>query len=240
MFRIARAPHCELRHGSIRITCTEHSAHAILWPKLATLLRDYPDITVELAIDYALTDIVAERFDAGVRLGEQVAKDMIAVRIGPDLRMMAVASPAYFATRPPPETPQDLTGHACINLRLPTYGGLYAWEFEKDGHELNVRVDGQLAFRVPRCHGERMIRGESASLNHCLGSLDNFGDSDVRHDQVWPAVEWIIECSGIATPELRIANNPLRFPFVLFVIGKPEMPEAIHHLAIWLIVHRGH
>lgn len=130
--------------GTIRITTSRQAAEAILWPVLERLLPDYADITVELAMDQAFTDIVSERFDAGVRLGEQVAKDMIAVRIGPDLRMAVVGAPAYFARRPPPDTPHDLTGHACINLRLPTLGGLYAWEFEKDGRELKVRVDGQL------------------------------------------------------------------------------------------------
>jgi DNA-binding transcriptional LysR family regulator len=132
--------------GTIRITAGEHSAEAILWPAVSALLPDYPDIKVEIIVDYGLTDIVAERYDAGVRLGEQVAKDMIAVRIGPDLRMAVVGSPAYFARRKRPRTPQDLTAHDCINLRLPTYGGLYAWEFAKGGRALKVRVDGQLVF----------------------------------------------------------------------------------------------
>ncbi|MBB6222307.1 LysR family transcriptional regulator [Rhizobium leguminosarum] len=132
--------------GSIRINAGEHAADAILWPGLEKLLPDYPDINVEIIVDYGLTDIVAERYDAGVRLGEQVAKDMIAVRIGPDMRMAVVGAPAYFERRPKPLTPQDLTDHNCINLRLPTYGGVYAWEFERDGHELKVRVDGQLIF----------------------------------------------------------------------------------------------
>jgi len=111
-------------------------------------LPDYPDIKVEIIVDYGLTDIVAERYDAGVRLGEQVAHDMIAVRIGPDMRMAVVGSPAYFARQPKPRVPQDLTNHNCINLRLPTYGGLYAWEFEKAGRELKVRVEGQLIFNT--------------------------------------------------------------------------------------------
>ena len=132
--------------GTIRITAGEHAAHAVLWPRIAKLLPEYPDIKIEINVDQALTDIVAERFDAGVRLGEQVAKDMIAVPIGPDMRMAAVGAPSYFAKRPPPRTPQDLTDHNCINLRLPTYGGLYAWEFEHGGRELKVRVDGQLVF----------------------------------------------------------------------------------------------
>jgi len=132
--------------GTIRITTGEHAAQAILWPALATLLPRYPDIKVEIIVDYGLTDIVAERYDAGVRLGEQVAKDMIAVRIGPDFRMVVVGAPSYFEKRPRPKTPQDLTAHDCINIRLPTYGGIYAWEFEKRGRGLKVRVDGQLVF----------------------------------------------------------------------------------------------
>jgi DNA-binding transcriptional LysR family regulator len=132
--------------GLIRITAGEHSAQAVLWPALARLLPAYPDITVEVVVDYGLTNIVAERYDAGVRLGEQVARDMIAVRIGPDMRMAVVGSPAYFARHPRPRTPQELTTHRCINLRLPTYGGIYAWEFEKGGRELKVRVEGPLVF----------------------------------------------------------------------------------------------
>jgi DNA-binding transcriptional LysR family regulator len=132
--------------GTIRITATDYAAETILWPKLARFLPRYPDIKVEIVIDYGLTDIVAERFDAGVRSGEQIAKDMIAVRIGPDLRMAVVGAPAYFETREEPHRPQDLIAHNCINLRLPTRGGLYAWEFEKDGRELRVHVEGQLIF----------------------------------------------------------------------------------------------
>jgi DNA-binding transcriptional LysR family regulator len=132
--------------GTIRITCGEHPAEAILWPALAKLLPRYPDIKVELTVDYGLTDIVAERYDAGVRLGEQVAKDMIAVRIGPDFRMAVVGAPSYFARRAKPKDPRDLTAHDCINIRLPTYGSIYAWEFEKRGRALKVRVEGQLVF----------------------------------------------------------------------------------------------
>jgi DNA-binding transcriptional LysR family regulator len=132
--------------GSIRITSAEHAAETVLWPAIARLLPEYPDIDVEITIDHGLTDIVAERYDAGVRLGEQVAKDMIAVRIGPDIRWAVVGAPAYLAVRKPPRTPQDLTRHRCINMRLPTYGGLYGWEFEKNGREVKVRVEGQLVF----------------------------------------------------------------------------------------------
>ncbi|WP_417067801.1 LysR family transcriptional regulator [Niveibacterium terrae] len=132
--------------GTIRITVAEHAADTVLWPALEKFLPDYPDIKVEVNLNYGMTDIVAERFDAGIRLGDQVAKDMIAVRISPDLRMAVVGSPSYFARRPPPLTPAELTQHDCINIRLPTYGGLLVWDFEKDGQSLNVRTDGQLIF----------------------------------------------------------------------------------------------
>jgi DNA-binding transcriptional LysR family regulator len=134
--------------GTIRITATEYATSAVLLPKLAKLLREYPDIKVEIVSDYGLTDIVAERFDAGVRSGEQVAKDMIAVRIAPDMRMAVVGAPSYFHNRSEPKKPQDLVEHNCINLRLPTHGGLYAWEFEKGDHGLRVRVDGQTVFNM--------------------------------------------------------------------------------------------
>ncbi len=133
--------------GTIRITATEYAADAILLPNLAKLLRVYPDIKVEIIIDYGLTDIVAQRYDAGVRSGEQVAKDMIAVRIAPDMRMAVVGAPSYFKGRPEPKKPQDLIDHNCITLRLP-HGGLYAWEFEKGGRELRVRVEGQLTYNT--------------------------------------------------------------------------------------------
>jgi len=132
--------------GTVRITSVEHAAETILWPKMAQLMTQYPDINVEIINDYSLIDIVAERYDAGVRLGEQVDKDMIAMRIGFDFRQAAVAAPSYFANRPRPQNPQDLTEHSCINLRLPTHGGFYAWEFRKDGRELKVRVQGRAAF----------------------------------------------------------------------------------------------
>src|SRR5881628_3350440 len=130
--------------GTIRISAGEHAVNAILSPALTKFLPRYPDIKVEITVDHSLIDIVAQRYDAGVRSGEQVAKDMIAVRIGPDMRMAVVGAPSYFATRSPPKKPQDLTVHNCINLRLPSHGGLYPWEFEKGRRKLNVRVDGQL------------------------------------------------------------------------------------------------
>ena len=156
--------------GTIRITAGEHPAVSILQPALQRILPDHPDIHVEIVVDYGLTDIVAQGYDAGVRLGEQVAKDMIAVRIGPDMRMAVVGSPAYFQTRPRPETPQDLTTHNCINIRLPTYGGLFAWEFERDGRELRVRVEGQVVVN----HGAVRL----ASV------LDGLGLAYVPEDQV--------------------------------------------------------
>jgi DNA-binding transcriptional LysR family regulator len=132
--------------GSLRITAGEHAAITVLQPVLSKLLPDHPDINIEIIVDYGLTDIVAQNFDAGVRLGEQIAKDMIAVRIGPDLRMAVVGSPDYFARHPRPKTPRDLTQQNCIATRQPTYGGLFAWEFEKKKKELKVRVEGQLVF----------------------------------------------------------------------------------------------
>ena len=134
--------------GSLRITSVEHASDTILAPAVARLLAEYPDIRIEIINDYGLTDIVAERYDAGVRLGEQVAKDMIALRIGPDFRQALVGAPSYFARRPRPKTPHDLTSHACINLRLPTSGGLWSWPFAKDGRELKVRAEGPLAFNA--------------------------------------------------------------------------------------------
>lgn len=134
--------------GSIRITTSAYAAETILWPALEKFLPRYPDIKVELSIDSALTDIAAQRFDAGVRLGEQVAPGMIAARIGGDTSMAVIGAPSYFEKRSVPLVPQDLTSHDCINLRLQTHGGLYAWEFEKDDRKLNVRVDGQLTFNA--------------------------------------------------------------------------------------------
>lgn len=136
--------------GTIRITTSDHAASTVLWPVLERFLPSYPDIHVELSIDSSLTDIVTERFDAGVRLGEAVGKDMVAVRVGPDLRMAVVGAPSYLAAHPAPRVPHDLAAHSCINLRMLSGGGLYAWELEKNGREVRVRVDGQLAFNSTR------------------------------------------------------------------------------------------
>lgn len=136
--------------GTIRITTSEHAAESILCPALAKLLPEYPDITVEINVDHSFTDIVAQRVDAGVRLGEAVARDMIAVPIGPDCRLIVVGSPAYFGKHLRPKTPQDLAKHACINLRMQSAGSICAWEFEKGGRELKVRVEGPLVFSSVR------------------------------------------------------------------------------------------
>jgi DNA-binding transcriptional LysR family regulator len=161
--------------GTIRITATEYAVDALLWPKLAKFLGRYPDIKVEIVSDPGLTDIVAQRFDAGVRSGEQVAKDMIAVRIGPDIRMAVVGAPSYFKDRAEPKQPQDLISHSCINLRLSTHGGLYAWEFEKGKRELKVRVEGQLAFN-----------GTTQMLN---AALAGFGLAYVPEELAQPHVD---------------------------------------------------
>ncbi|MFZ3206443.1 MAG: LysR family transcriptional regulator [Pseudomonas sp.] len=145
--------------GKLRITAGEHSAITILQPVLAKLLLGHPDLSIEVIVDYGLTDIVAEGYDAGVRLGQQVAKDMIAVRIGPDMRMAVVGSPAYFARHPQPIIPRDLMQHNCINIRMPTYGGIFPWEFEKQGEELKVRVEGQLVFNNIAMRLEAALQG---------------------------------------------------------------------------------
>jgi DNA-binding transcriptional LysR family regulator len=202
--------------GTIRITTGEHAAEAILWPAVSKLLRAYPDIHVEIIVDYGLTDIVTERYDAGVRLGEQVAKDMIAVRIGPDMRMAVVGAPSYFERRPRPKMPQDLTDHDCINIRLPTRGSVYAWEFEKRGRELKARVEGQLVFNNIALRREAVLAG--------------FGLAYLPEDQVQPYVtagrlirvleDWCQPISGYhlyypsrrqATPAFALLVDALRY-----------------------------
>src|SRR3954464_12064738 len=130
--------------GTIRLTSVDHAAETILWPALADFLAKYPEVQIDLVVDNSLQDIVSERFDAGIRMGERVARDMIAVRIGPEIRMAAVATPRYFAKHGKPRTPQDLAHHTCINMRFATLGNVYAWEFEKGSREVNVKVEGQL------------------------------------------------------------------------------------------------
>ena len=156
--------------GNVRITSVEHASETILWPKLAPLLTEYPDISVEIISEYGLKDIVADRYDAGVRLGEQVDKDMISLPIGPDFRFAVVAAPSYFEGRKRPKVPQDLTEHSCIRLRLPTSGGFYVWDFHKGGRELKVRIQGRMAFNTIG-----MMR---------QAALDGFGLAYLPEDQV--------------------------------------------------------
>ena len=161
--------------GTVRITAHDHAITTVLWPRLLPLLREHPGVQVELSVDYALTDIAAHRFDAGVRIGSQVDKDMIAVRMTPDFRMAVAASPAYLAGQSLPATPQDLTEHSCINLRLPTHGGLYVWEFEQDGQAVSVRVQGQAIFNNTFV----MLRA----------ALDGMGFAYVPFDLLQPHIE---------------------------------------------------
>jgi DNA-binding transcriptional LysR family regulator len=156
--------------GMIKITAAEHAANTVLWPKLAKFLPHYPDIKVEINVDYGMSNIVTQRYDAGVRLGDQVEKDMIAVRISPDIKMAVVASPDYLAKWPKPQTPRDLEHHNCINLRLPTHGNLLVWEFVKDGQSLNVRVEGQLIF--------------NSSTPKLRAALEGLGIANVPQDMI--------------------------------------------------------
>ena len=146
--------------GNVRITATEHAVRSLVWPRLKAWLPRYPDVHVEINTDNRFVDIVAERFDIGVRLGGDVAKDMIAARIAPDMRMMVVASPAYFAGHPPPRKPTDLTGHDCIGLRLPTNGGLLPWEFKRGGRVVRVHTKGRLVFNQSALMVEAAVAGE--------------------------------------------------------------------------------
>ena len=150
--------------GNIRITLGEHALHSTVWPAIKPFLDAYPDVKMELTIDNTLTDIVSERYDAGIRLGEQVARDMVAVRIGPDWRMVVVGSPGYFSRHGKPQTPHDLQQHNCINMRLPTLGGLYAWEFSRDGQPMRVRVEGQLTFNNLASRVEAATSGMGLTL----------------------------------------------------------------------------
>lgn len=161
--------------GTVRITAHDHAIVTALWPRLLPLLRQYPDIQIEFSVDYAMTDIAAQRFDAGVRVGNRVDKDMIAVRIAPELRMAVAGSPDYLAGRTLPATPQELTEHRCVNLRLPTHGGLYAWDFEKDGRAMSVRVNGQTVF--------------NNTFLMLQAALDGMGLAYVPYDLVQPHIE---------------------------------------------------
>lgn len=196
--------------GTVRITAGEHGARRVLWPALNRLLPANPDIRVEVSIDEGLVDIVADRFDAGIRLGEQVQQGMIAVRIGPDQRMAVVGSPDYFADRSQPATPHDLTQHDCINLRLPTHGGLYAWEFEHGSRVLNVRVEGTLTFNTPALMLE--------------GAVNGFGLAFIPRDQATPWLD-----SGDLISVLDDWCPP--FPgYHLYYPGKRELSPALSAL----------
>jgi DNA-binding transcriptional LysR family regulator len=155
--------------GLVRVNASEHAANSVIYPAIARLRRDYPEIEIEIRVDNAFVDIVAERFDAGVRIGEQIEKDMIAVRIGPDMRMAIVGAPAYFQRRPPPLSPRDLTQHDCINVRLPSSGGVLPWEFEKDGRVVSVRVEGRLTFSVMSMGLRAALDG--LGLGYCQADL---------------------------------------------------------------------
>ncbi len=161
--------------GTVRITAHDHAITTALWPRLLPLLRQYPDIQIEFSVDYAFTDIASHRFDAGVRLGDRVDKDMVAVRISPDLRMAVAASPAYLAGKTLPKKPQDLTDHRCVNLRLPTQGNLYAWDFQKGRKSVNVRVQGQTVF--------------NNTLLMLQAALDGMGFAYVPFDLMQPHIE---------------------------------------------------
>ena len=169
--------------GTVRITTGIHAAQTILWPALTKILPEYPDLKVELGVNAGFVDIVADRFDAGVRLGETIAQDMISVRISPDMRMVAIGAPSYFARSPPPRTPHDLAAHSCVNLRFPTLGGLYAWEFEQDGRALAVRVEGQL-----------IVNEIALALQ---AAIDGLGIAFLPEDYAMPAIE-----AGRLTPVL--------------------------------------
>ena len=202
--------------GKLRITAGEHAAIAVLQPVLAQLLPDHPDLSIEIIVDYGLTDIVAEGFDAGVRLGEQVAKDMIAMRIGPDMRMAVVGSPAYFSRHPKPVIPADLVAHNCITLRMPTHGGLFMWEFEKNGQALNVRIEGQLVFNTIA------MRLESARQGLGLAYMpENVVQADVEQGRLIRVLEdWCEPYSGYhlyypsrrqSSPAFTLLREALRY-----------------------------
>jgi DNA-binding transcriptional LysR family regulator len=202
--------------GTIRVTSSRQSAVGIIFPAASRIMAQYPDIQIEISVDQRFTDIVAERYDAGVRLGEQVEKDMIALRIGPDLRMVVAGSPEYFEKCPKPVSPHDLVQHACINLRLPTLGGLYAWEFEKDGRPLNVRVGGQFTCNDVPILVEAAVKGLGLV---CLPN-DQFG-SLLDEGTLIPVLEnWCPPFPGYhlyypsrrqASPAFRLLVEALRY-----------------------------
>lgn len=202
--------------GTLRITSVEHASKTILAPVLAKLLPKFREIKVEVSNDYRLVDIVAERFDAGVRLGEQVAKDMVAVRIGPDFKMVVVGAPSYLKARQRPLTPHELTEHACISLRLPTSGGLWTWPFAKDGRELKVRVDGPLVFNTITL----MIDMAMAGLGLAYVPEDQVQDALKKGQLIRVLADWCPPSSGYhlyypsrrqPTPAFTLLVNALRY-----------------------------
>jgi DNA-binding transcriptional LysR family regulator len=202
--------------GTVRITCSEHAAETVLWPRLAPVLRAYPDLKLELYIDHSFVDIAAERFDAGVRLGESLEKDMVAIRIGPDGRLVVVAAPSYFDQHPIPQMPQDLMKHSCINLRLATQGGLYPWEFEKNKRPLHVRVDGQLIFNSLR----PIVAAALAGFGMAFLPEDSVRDNILSGKLVQVLDDWCPPFSGYhlyypsrrqTSPAFQIVADALRF-----------------------------
>jgi DNA-binding transcriptional LysR family regulator len=201
--------------GLVRITADESAARHVLWPALARLLPDYPDIEVELVIDNGLTDIVAAGLDAGVRSGDIIDRDMIAVPIGADQRMAAVASPAYLARHPVPRHPNDLTDHRCINMRLPTHGGLYVWEFQQGGREIRVRVTGQITLNTSRLVVQAALDGFGiAFLPECELAEDIAAGRLVRLLEDWcdpyPGFHLYYPSRRQSSPALRVLIEGLR------------------------------
>ncbi|RTY58233.1 LysR family transcriptional regulator [Pantoea sp. YU22] len=205
--------------GAVRITAHDHAIASVLWPRLQPLLKRYPDIHIELSVDYALTDIVAQQFDAGVRVGNVVDKDMIAVRIGPDFHMAVVGSPDYLQDKKTPETPADLTEHQCINLRLPTRGGLYAWDFEKEGKTLSVRVQGQTVFN----NTFLMLQAALDGTGLAYVPLD-LAQKHIEAGQLLPVLkEWWPHFPGY---HLYYANRRQMMPALVEVINALRFREA--------------
>ena len=202
--------------GTIRLTASEHAAHTVIYPVLARLAADYPEIKIEVNVDNMLADLVAGRFDAGIRLGEHVERDMVAVRIAPDMRMAIVGTPAYFKRHPRPETPQDLTQHECIGIRLPTHGGLLPWEFDKDGRSITVRVEGQLIFNTNSLALRAVLDG--LGLGYCLDDMAAEAIADGRLIRVledwcepFPGYHIYYPSRRLLSPALRILIDALRF-----------------------------
>jgi len=202
--------------GTIRLTASEHAAYTVIYPVLARLAADYPEIKIEVNVDNMLVDLVAGRFDAGIRLGEHVERDMVAVRIAPDMRMAIVGTPAYFERHPRPETPQDLTQHECIGIRLPTHGGLLPWEFDKDGRSITVRVEGQLIFNTMSLALRAVLDG--LGLGYCLDDMAAEAIADGRLIRVledwcepFPGYHIYYPSRRQLSPALRLLIDALRF-----------------------------